>query len=137
MTFTPIFVADRPASLKILSGLINHRGEFGILAHAFTTDNFKRKFKDFNLAKWKIGDSGIYQGKDIPYELLFGEYLKMGVTHGIIKDYYRNHFKTKFLLLRIIFKIILRSASLCNSHQFKVFIVIKSVIFINRRFSTL
>jgi hypothetical protein len=51
MTFTPIFVADRPASLKLLSSLINHRGEFGILAHAFTTDNFKRKFKDFNLAK--------------------------------------------------------------------------------------
>ena len=91
---TPIFVVDRPASLKILSGLINHRGEFGILAHTFTTDNFKRQFKDFNLSKLKIGDSGIYQGKDIPYEQLFGEYLKMGVTHGIIKDYYRDPEKT-------------------------------------------
>ena len=94
MTFTPIFVVDRPASLEILSGLISHRGEFGILAHAFTTDNFKRQFRDFNLAKWKIGDSGIYQGKDIPYGLLFGEYFKMGATHGIIKDYYRDPEKT-------------------------------------------
>ena len=94
MTLTPIFVVDRPVSLVILTGLAQHKGEFGILAHAFTTDNFKKKFNEFGIAKWKIGDSGIYQGKDIPYEQLFGEYLKMGVTHGIIKDYYRDPEKT-------------------------------------------
>lgn len=94
MRFTPIFVVDRPVSLEILGGLQSHKGEFGILAHAFTTDNFKKKFNAFNLAKWKIGDSGIYQGKDVPYEQLFQEYLKMGITHGIIKDYYRDPEKT-------------------------------------------
>lgn len=94
MTITPIFVLDRPVSLKILEGLNDHKGEFSILAHAFTTDNFKKKFNEFSIAKWKIGDSGIYQGKDISYEQLFGEYLKMGVTHGIIKDYYRDPEKT-------------------------------------------
>ena len=94
MTFTPIFVADRPASLRILEGLDTFQGDFGILSHAFTSDNFKQKFKEFTLAKWKIGDSGIYQGKEIPYDELYKEYLKMGVTHGIIKDYYRNPKKT-------------------------------------------
>lgn len=94
MTLTPIFVADRPVSLEILSGLDEHKGEFGILAHAFTTDNFKKKFNEFSIAKCKIGDSGIYQGKDIPYEQLFEEYSKMGVTHGIIKDYYRDPERT-------------------------------------------
>lgn len=90
----PIFVVDRPVSLKILEGLDNCSGKFGILAHAFTSDNFKEKFNDFKLAKWKIGDSGIYQGKDIPYNQLFGEYIKMGVTHGIIKDFYRDPERT-------------------------------------------
>ncbi len=94
MTFTPFFVADRPVSLRILEGLEEFKGDFGILSHAFTTDNFKKKFNEFNLAKWKIGDSGIYQGKEVPYKLLFNEYIKMGVTHGIIKDYYRDPKKT-------------------------------------------
>ena len=94
MSFTPIFVADRPVSLRILEGLDKYPQSFGILAHAFTTANFKKKFYEFNLAKWKIGDSGIYQGKDISYGDLFNEYLKMGVTHGIIKDSYRDPMKT-------------------------------------------
>lgn len=86
----PIFVADRPASLRILSGLSDHSNEFGILAHAFTTSNFKEHFRDFRQASIKVGDSGIYQGKDISYTDLFSEYEKMGVTHGIIKDHYRD-----------------------------------------------
>lgn len=94
MSFTPIFVADRPVSLTILSGLSEYKGGFGILSHAFTTDNFKKKFKEFPFARYKIGDSGIYQGKEIPYKNLFEEYEKMGVTHGIIKDYYHDPRKT-------------------------------------------
>ena len=90
----PIFVVDRPASLRILSGLTDHSGEFGILAHAFTTNNFKKKFNEFELASVKVGDSGIYQGKDISYKDLFSEYEKMGVTHGIIKDHYRDPVQT-------------------------------------------
>ncbi|MHB1492662.1 MAG: DUF6884 domain-containing protein [Thermoplasmataceae archaeon] len=94
MTLIPLFVADRPVSLEILKGLEDHSGKFGILSHAFTTENFKIKFREFQLAKYKIGDSGIYQGKEISYSELFNEYVKMGVTHGIIKDYYRDPIKT-------------------------------------------
>lgn len=94
MTLTPLFVVDRPISLEILKGLKDNKDQFGLLSHAFTTDNFKAKFKEFEFAKYKIGDSGIYQGKDISYPELFNEYLKMGVTHGIIKDYFRNPAKT-------------------------------------------
>ena len=94
MKMIPIFVADRPFSLKILEGLTDYRDQFGILSHAFTTDNFKKKFKGFPLTSTKIGDSGIFQGRDSDYDYLFGEYLKMGVSHGIIKDYYRDPKKT-------------------------------------------
>ena len=94
MTLTPLFVVDRPISLEILKGLKDNKDQFGILSHAFTTDNFKAKFKEFEFAKYKVGDSGIYQGKDISYRELFNEYIKMGATHGIIKDYFRNPAKT-------------------------------------------
>lgn len=94
MKMIPIFVADRPFSLKILEGLTDYRDQFGILSHAFTTDNFKKKFKGFPLTSTRIGDSGIFQGRDSDYDYLFGEYLKMGVSHGIIKDYYRDPKKT-------------------------------------------
>jgi hypothetical protein len=77
-----------------LGGLTDYKGKFGILAHAFTTDNFKKKFREFELASVKVGDSGIYQGKEISYVDLFSEYEKMGVTHGIIKDYYKDPKKT-------------------------------------------
>ncbi|MCL4447067.1 MAG: hypothetical protein M1556_01410 [Candidatus Thermoplasmatota archaeon] len=86
----PIFVADRPFSLKILEGLKCQGYPFGILSHVFTSKNFKEKFKDFTLATIKVGDSGIYQGQDVSYEYLFSQYVKMGVSHGIIKDYYRD-----------------------------------------------
>ena len=94
MRILPIFVADRPFSLRILEGLQDHENQFGILSHAFTSDPFKRKFKRFNLTDTKIGDSGIFQGKDVDYDFLFGEYQKMGVKYGIIKDYYRDPLKT-------------------------------------------
>lgn len=90
----PIFVVDRPFSLEILEGLAGFKDKFGILSHPFTTNNFKEKFRNFDLTKYKIGDSGIYQGKNMDYRNLFQEYLKMGVSHGIIKDYYRNPRKT-------------------------------------------
>lgn len=94
MTLTPLFVVDRPISLDILNGLKDKANQFGILSHAFTTDNFKAKFREFEFAKYKVGDSGIYQGKDVSYPLLFNEYIKMGITHGIIKDYFRDPVKT-------------------------------------------
>jgi hypothetical protein len=86
----PIFVVDRPASLRILSGLAENRGEFGILAHAFTTDNFKKQFSEFKLAAFKVGDSGIYQKNDQGYKEIFSAYSEMKVDYGIIKDFLRD-----------------------------------------------
>jgi len=90
----PVFVLDRPASLRILQQLEDCKGEFGILAHPYTSDNFKKQFADFNLSAFKIGDSGIYQKGDMDYPKLFAEYEKMCVDYGIIKDYYRDPAKT-------------------------------------------
>ena len=90
----PIFVVDRPISLEILEGLVDYKDKFGILSHPFTSKNFKEKFRNFNITKYKIGDSGIFQKKDIDYKDLFQEYVKMRVSHGIIKDYYRDPNKT-------------------------------------------
>lgn len=91
----PIFVVDRPASLRILSGLSDQKGKFGILAHAFTTDNFKRQFAEFDLAAFKIGDSGIYQKKkDVTYPEIFQSYENMKVDYGIIMDHYRDRKST-------------------------------------------
>lgn len=90
----PVFVADRPASLRILSGLDKYQNKFGILAHALTTDNFREQFAAFPLTSLKIGDSGIFQGKELEYKDLFQRYSGMNVSHGIIKDYYRDRAKT-------------------------------------------
>ncbi len=90
----PVFVVDRPASLRILQQLTDHKDEFGILAHAYTSDNFKKQFADFSLTDFKIGDSGIYQKEYMNYEELFKEYEKMHVKYGIIKDFYRDPRKT-------------------------------------------
>ena len=90
----PIFVLDRPVSLRILEQLKDYKGKFGILAHAYTSDNFKQKFAEFDLTTIKIGDSGIYQKKPMDYNELFNEYKKMHLKYGIIKDYYRDPKKT-------------------------------------------
>jgi hypothetical protein len=90
----PVFVVDRPASLRILGGLTENKGEFGILAHAFTTKNFKKQFSEFNLAAFKVGDSGIYQRNDQGYREIFSAYNEMKVDYGIIKDFYRDRKKT-------------------------------------------
>lgn len=90
----PIFVVDRPASLQILSGIRVSKNSFGILSHALTSQNFKMKFKEFDLTSYKIGDSGIYQKSKMDYGDLFSEYEAMGCSHGIIKDYYRERKKT-------------------------------------------
>ena len=63
----PVFVLDRPVSLRILEQLKDYKGKFGILAHAYTTENFKEKFASFDLTDFKIGDSGIYQKKPMNY----------------------------------------------------------------------
>jgi len=90
----PIFVVDRPASLRILEALADKRNEFGILAHVFVSRNFMMQFSKFPLTSLKIGDSGIFSKKEIGYQELFMRYELMGVSHGIIKDYYRDPVKT-------------------------------------------
>ena len=90
----PIFVVDRPASLRILSGLAENKGQFGILAHAFTTANFKKQFAEFSLSAFKVGDSGIYQKNEQGYKEIFSAYNEMKVDFGIIKDFLRDRKKT-------------------------------------------
>lgn len=89
----PLFVADRTTSLRILGKLNFENNDFGILAHPYTSSNFKEMYRAFH-CRIKVCDSGIYQGDTLSYEELFSEYSKMGATHGIIKDYYRDRRKT-------------------------------------------
>ena len=65
-----------------------------MLSHAFTTNNFKKQFSEFNLAAFKVGDSGIYQKNDQGYKEIFSAYNQMKVDYGIIKDFYRDRKKT-------------------------------------------
>ncbi|MEM0134888.1 MAG: hypothetical protein QXU18_06630, partial [Thermoplasmatales archaeon] len=77
----PIFVADRPASLRILSK-VNDSDKFGILSHPYTSDNFKEQFSKFECAL-RICDSGIYQQNEMDYDHLFSEYKRMNADYGI------------------------------------------------------
>lgn len=90
----PVFSLDTPASLEILKQLEDCKGKFRILAHPYTSDNFKKRFTDFNLPAFKIGDPGICQEGNMDYHKLFGEYKKMGVDYGIIKYCCREPSKT-------------------------------------------
>ena len=89
----PVFVADRPASLRILSGL-DKKHEFGILTHPYTSENFKKQFSNFECS-FRICDSGIYQQGGMDYKCLFSEYKRMNANYGVIKDFYRDRHKTK------------------------------------------
>jgi len=115
----PFFVVDRPVSLEILKGFFaeNLEYKFGILTHAFVSDNFKNLFKSFpyktslkyyestcnkkdldNRIKTniiKIVDSGIFQAKrDISYEELFAIYEYMNADYGIIIDFLKDKERT-------------------------------------------
>lgn len=92
VSIIPLFVVDRPASLRILAG-IDKSHKFGILSHPYTTENFKEQFSRIECGL-KICDSGIYQHKAMNYKRLFTEYKRMHADFGIIKDYYRDRAKT-------------------------------------------
>jgi hypothetical protein len=109
---TPFFVADRPASLRILRGvpLGDYEGKLGIMAHANTSENFQRILRQFPCAPelhpdgcdehckrlqkrvTKICDSGVFtkQGCPMEYDALFEVYARMGVDFGIIVDTLRD-----------------------------------------------
>lgn len=110
----PFFVADRPASLRILRGIPikQYEGPLGIMAHANTTFNFRKLLKDFPCGAFhrpsgkhdkfcarllsvgviKICDSGVFtkEGATVGYDELFQRYDHMDVDLGIIIDVPRD-----------------------------------------------
>jgi hypothetical protein len=114
----PFFVADRPASLLILKGvMLKHPDvEVGIMTHALTTKNFIERFNKFPykldlryednhfldkediLAKnlIKIADSGVFTrtGCTIAYNELFERYNRLGVKFGVIIDVLKDSKET-------------------------------------------
>lgn len=88
----PVFVLDNPDSISTLQKLKYYKGEFVILTHTYTSDNFKRQFQD--LSDFKIGSPDIYKKDNMDYYKLFDEYEKMGANYGIIKYYYIDSKKT-------------------------------------------
>lgn len=113
----PFFVADRPASLRILRGIQTnaYAGPLGIMTHANTTENFRALLREFpcgalhpkgkhdaeckeirRLGVVKFCDSGVFtkEGCSLDYDELFLRYESMGVQYGIIIDWMRNPKKT-------------------------------------------
>ncbi len=110
----PFFVADRPASLRILKGVMLKHPDIkvGLMTHALTTKNFAQLFSDYpyNLelryedARFldnegllaenliKIADSGVFtrNGCTISYNDLFMRYNQLGVEFGVIIDALRD-----------------------------------------------
>ena len=110
----PFFVADRPASLYILKGIMLKYPDIkvGIMTHAFTTKNVQMMFKSFpynipfkyensNLLRneltlyenlVKMTDSGIFSknGCIIDYKELYERYNYMGTHYGIMIDVLRD-----------------------------------------------
>jgi hypothetical protein len=110
----PFFVADRPASLRILKGVMlkNPDIKVGLMTHALTTKNFTQLFCNYpynielryedasfldnedllaeNLIK--IADSGVFtrNGCTISYDDLFMRYNQLGVEFGVIIDTLRD-----------------------------------------------
>ena len=114
----PFFVADRPASLLILKGIMLRHPDVkvGIMSHAFTSKNFWQMFSDYpyklnllyenpyflneevilaqNLIK--IADSGVFtrNGCTIDYKELFARYNQLGVEFGVIIDILKDSSET-------------------------------------------
>jgi len=114
MKVIPFFVVDRPISLKIINCFFSkhYYRNWGILTHAFTSKNFKEKFKQFpqnspcdffhnfrfkrNIQQiYKIVDSGIFiRDKKISYEELFEQYEDLNADFGVIIDFLKDKDKT-------------------------------------------
>jgi len=107
----PFFVVDRPISLEILRDVMLKYPsiEIGLMTHAFTSNNFIRKFNEFlkdrmcesredelprNLIK--MADSGVFNknGCHLTYDELFRRYEMLGVEYGIIIDVLKDSRKT-------------------------------------------
>ena len=114
----PFFVLDRPISLEILKDffLKNIQYKFGILTHAFTSAQFKERFRNFPYTTplrhsdlyentflnnhlyqniIKVVDSGIFQAKrNISYESLFAIYEYLNADYGIMIDFLKDKQQT-------------------------------------------
>jgi len=114
----PFFVADRPASLSILKGvLLRHPNtRVGIMTHVFTSKNLHRIFAEFPFQPGllhedeklvrnesvlaeslvKMTDSGIFSkdGCTIDYDELFCRYEEIRTDYGIIIDVFRDAMAT-------------------------------------------
>lgn len=66
-TFTPFFVADRQASLRILSGIMPSNGKkFGLMTHSNTHRNFQEMFKKYPCVNPET--CAVIGNKKCPYE---------------------------------------------------------------------
>jgi hypothetical protein len=113
----PFFVVDRPVSLEILKGFFAEslNLSFGILTHAFTSPNFRKRFRNFpfetplkyvkvddlgkvdrKLSKniLKFADSGIFLQKEVSYRELFQIYEELSADYGVIVDHLYDREKT-------------------------------------------
>jgi hypothetical protein len=90
----PFFVVDRPISLEIIKGLKIPRGQkMGLMAHANTSANFRKAFRDFPRANTvKMCDSAIFHTNRFMrgHDDLFQRYQEMGADYGVIIDILGN-----------------------------------------------
>lgn len=94
----PFFVVDRPISLKIIQGLKIPRGKrIGLMAHANTSPNFRKVFRDYPRDHViKMCDSAIFNlgGYKNGYAALFATYEEMGTDYGVMIDVFRDSHAT-------------------------------------------
>lgn len=86
----PFFVVDRPISLEIIKGLKIPAGQkIGLMAHANTSENFRKAFRDYPRKQTvKMCDSAIFHESrfENDYDKLFGRYEQMGAQYGVMID---------------------------------------------------
>jgi hypothetical protein len=90
MVMVPFFVVDRPISLQIIKGLKIPAGQkIGLMAHANTTENFRKAFRAYPRKQTiKMCDSAIFHEKrfENSYGELFKRYKQMGADYGVMID---------------------------------------------------
>jgi hypothetical protein len=90
----PFFVVDRPISLQIIQGVkVPNDRKIGLLAHANTSANFRRLFREYPSANViKMCDSAIFHSNRdrTTYAELFSRYEEMGADYGVIMDVLRD-----------------------------------------------
>ena len=90
MVMVPFFVVDRPISLQIIKGLKIPQGQkIGLMAHANTTENFRKAFRAYPRRQTiKMCDSAIFHEKrfENSYGELFKRYKQMGADYGVMID---------------------------------------------------